>query len=249
VYAPRSGPAPPGKRRPAIVFVHGAGIMQNVLDGWTYYSRNFMFHTLLVERGFLVFEVDYRGSTGYGRDFRAGVMGHLGGRDLEDELAGVDYLRGRGDVDPERIGIYGGSYGGFMALMGLFQHPDVYASGAALRFVADWRSYHRGNPVYCRQRLGRPEDNPEAYRRSSPIEFASGLAGPLLLLHGVLDSNVPFQDCVRLVDALVAAGKKPELMIYPREDHGFTEAASWIDQYDRILEFFERTLMAPRDGA
>ena len=242
VYAPHGHR--PGQRHPAVVFVHGAGIQQNVLDGWTIYSPNFKFHHLLAGRGFLVFEVDYRGSTGYGRDFRGAVQGHLGGKDFDDELAGVDYLRGRGDVDPARIGIYGGSYGGFMALMGLFREPELFAAGAALRFVADWRSYHRGNPWYCRQRLGDPGKEPEAYRRSSPIEFADGLRGPLLLLHGVLDSNVPFQDCVRLVDRLVAAGKKPELMIYPREDHGFTEAASWIDQYERVLGFFERHLQA-----
>lgn len=240
VYAPRTNA--PGGRHPAVVFVHGAGIMQNVLDGWTIYSPNFKFHHLLAERGFLVFEVDYRGSTGYGRDFRGGVRGHLGGVDLEDELAGLDYLAARGGVDPARIGIYGGSYGGFMALMALFREPERFAAGAALRFVSDWRSYHRGNPWYCRQRLGEPEKEPEAYRRSSPIEFASGLTKPLLLLHGVLDSNVPFQDCVRLVDALLAAGKKPDLMIYPREDHGFTEAASWVDEYERILGFFERHL-------
>lgn len=240
VYPPRGGA--PGRRFPAVVFVHGAGIMQNVLDGWTIYSPNFKFHHLLAERGLLVFEVDYRGSTGYGREFRGAVQGHLGGKDLQDELAGVDYLRARGDVDMERIGIYGGSYGGFVALMALFQEPKVFAAGAALRFVADWRSYHRGNPWYCRQRLGDPQKDPEPYRRSSPIEFAGNLAKPLLLLHGVLDSNVPFQDCVRLLDALVAAGKRPELMIYPREDHGFTEAASWVDQYERVLEFFERHL-------
>ncbi len=241
--------APPGGRSPVVVFVHGAGIMQNVLDGWTQYSPNFKFHHLLAERGFVVFEVDYRGSTGYGREFRGAVQGHLGGKDLQDLLAGLDYLESTGKVDGARVGIYGGSYGGFLALMGLFTEPRRFAAGAALRFVADWRSYYRGNPWYTAQRLGKPEENPDAYRRSSPIDFATGLEDPLLLLHGVIDSNVPFQDCVRLVDALVAAGKRPELMIYPREDHGFTEPASWMDQYERVLAFFERHLRAPGPGA
>jgi dipeptidyl aminopeptidase/acylaminoacyl peptidase len=230
------------KRFPVVVFVHGAGIQQNVVQGWTNYSPNFKFATVLSNRGFAVFEVDYRGSTGYGRDFRTDVSGHLGGKDLEDELSAVDYLKTLPCVDPQRIGIYGGSYGGFMVEMALFQFPGTFAAGAALRPVADWSNYYRSNAYYCLQRLGVLEDQPEAYRRSSPINFAPSLQDPLLLLHGVLDSNVPFQDTVQLTDRLQYYGKPFELMIYPREDHTFTEAQNWIDQYSRILDFFMRHL-------
>jgi len=229
-------------RYPAVVFVHGAGIQQNVVEGWTYYSPNFKFATVLANHGFAVFEVDYRGSSGYGRDFRTGVAGRLGGKDLEDELAGVEFLKTLPFVDPGRIGIYGGSYGGFMAEMALFRSPGTYAAGAALRPVADWTNYYRSNPGYCLERLGKPEDHPEAYRVSSPINFSQGLRDPLLLLHGVLDSNVPFQDTVQLTDRLLRQGKTFELMIYPREDHSFTEPENWIDEYSRILDFFERHL-------
>src|SRR5262249_48872559 len=124
------------RRYPAVVFVHGAGIQQNVVEGWTIYSPNFKFATVLANRGFVVFEADYRGSTGYGREFRTDVQGHLGGKDLEDELSGVAFLKTLGYVDTDRIGIYGGSYGGFMTEMALFQHPEAFAAGAALRPVA-----------------------------------------------------------------------------------------------------------------
>jgi dipeptidyl aminopeptidase/acylaminoacyl peptidase len=241
LYQPSQEGTPPG-HRPVVIFVHGAGIQQNVVEGWTQYSPNFKFASVLVHRGFVVFEVDYRGSTGYGREFRTDVEGHLGGKDLEDELAGVDYLKTLPFVDPQRIGIYGGSYGGFMAELALFRNPEIFAAGAALRPVADWTNYYRSNVFYCMQRLGSPADHPEAYRISSPVNYAQGLQDPLLLLHGVLDSNVPFQDTVQLTDRLQRYGKPFELMIYPREDHTFTEPENWIDQYNRILDFFVRNL-------
>ena len=239
---PAKPEAAAAQKRPVVIFVHGAGIQQNVVQGWTNYSPNFKFATVLVNRGFVVFEVDYRGSSGYGRDFRTDVSGHLGGKDLDDILSGVDYLKTLPQVDTRRIGIYGGSYGGFMAEIALFRHPGVFAAGAALRPVADWANYYRSNIFYCTQRLGSLEDNPEAYRRSSPINFAEGLQDPILLLHGMLDSNVPFQDTVQLTDRLQRFGKSFELMIYPREDHTFTEPENWIDQYSRILDFFVRHL-------
>ncbi len=237
----------PHRRYPAVVFVHGAGILQNVVDGWSVYTPNFKFHTVLAQAGFAVFEVDYRGSLGYGRDFRAGVYMHLGGPDLDDEVAGLDYLSTLGWVDPARVGLYGGSYGGFMTLMALFTTPDRWACGAALRFVADWENYNRGNPWYCTQRLGLPEKHPEAYWRSSPIHFAGNLQKPLLLLHGMRDDNVHFQDAAQLVERLIRNGKQFDFMMYPRESHGFTAPASWIDEYGRIQEFFTQHL-APTAG-
>jgi dipeptidyl aminopeptidase/acylaminoacyl peptidase len=247
VYRPQ--PFEPGKRYPVVVFVHGAGSMQNVVDGWTVYSPNFKFHTVLAQKGYVVFEVDYRGSLGYGRDFRTGVYLHLGGKDLDDELAGVDYLKTLDFVDASRIGIYGGSYGGFMTLMALFQSPQTYAAGAALRSVSDWANYYRGNPWYTTQRLRTPESQPQAYYRSSPIHFAEGLQDPLLLLHGVRDDNVHFQDVAQLTERLIRLGKKFEIMIYPRESHGFVGPESWIDEYRRIEAFFDRTLAAAPPGA
>jgi dipeptidyl aminopeptidase/acylaminoacyl peptidase len=232
----------PAAKYPVVVFVHGAGYLQNVFRGWSYYHREYMFHTRLTQLGYVVYEVDYRGSAGYGRDYRAGVYLHLGGKDLTDELDGLEYLGGLGYIDPQRVGIYGGSYGGFMALMGLFL-SDKYACGAALRAVTSWENYYRHNPWYTEARLGKPEDQPEAYKISSPITYADSLKKPLLILHGMVDDNVFFQDAVQLIDKLQKSEKHFETMVYPSEAHSFSEPMSWYDEYSRIEEFFGRHLL------
>jgi dipeptidyl aminopeptidase/acylaminoacyl peptidase len=233
------------KKYPVVVFVHGAGYLQNVYRGWSYYSREYMFHHRLAQRGYVVFEVEYRGSAGLGRNFRTDVYMHLGGKDLDDEIDGLEYLKHLGYIDAGRVGIYGGSYGGFMALMGLFK-TDAYACGAALRAVTSWENYYRHNAWYTEARLGKPEDHPEEYRISSPITFADSLKRPLLLLHGMVDDNVFFQDAAQLVAKLQKAGKKFELMVYPDEGHSFGEPESWLDEYARIEEFFDRNLQKGR---
>ena len=225
---------------PAVIFVHGAGYLQNVHRGWSSYTREYLFHHLLMERGYLVLDIDFRASSGYGRDWRTGIYRHMGGKDLEDNIDGAKWLAAAHQVDPKRIGIYGGSYGGFIALMGLFTTPDVFASGAALRPVTDWAHYNHG---YTSNILNTPQDDPEAYRRSSPIYFAEGLKGALLICHGMIDVNVHFQDSVRLAQRLIELRKENwELAAYPLEDHTFVEPTSWADEYKRILKLFETTL-------
>jgi dipeptidyl aminopeptidase/acylaminoacyl peptidase len=218
----------PSRRVPAVVFVHGAGYLQNVTRSMTEYPVNMLFHHRLARLGFAVLDVDYRHSAGYGRKFRTDVYGFMGGKDLDDELAGVDYLASLGFVDVSRVGIYGGSYGGFMTLMALFTKPDVFACGAALRSVTDWRTY---NSWYTNARLGDPKKDAENYRRSSPIDHAEGLKKPLLLLHGIKDSNVFAQDTIRLIEKLIQLGKEFDAMLYPSQDHTFTDPESWIDEY------------------
>lgn len=234
------------KRYPCVVFVHGAGYLQNVYRGWSYYYREYMFNSYLVNKGYVVFEVDYRGSAGYGRTFRTDVHMHLGGRDLQDELDGVEYLKRLGYIDSTRIGMYGGSYGGFLPLMALFTSPDTYACAAVLRAVTSWENYYHHNPWYTEARLGTPEEHPDAYARSSPLTFAENLRKPLLILHGMMDDNVFFQDAAQLVEKLIRAGKDFELMAYPVEGHAFTEPESWYDEYRRIDEFFDRHLLPER---
>ena len=228
------------KNGAAVIFVHGAGYLQNVHKWWSSYFREYFFHNLLTDLGYTVLDIDYRGSAGYGRDWRTGIYRHMGGKDLSDQVDGANYLVKQHGVEAERIGIYGGSYGGFITLMALFNHGDVFASGAALRSVTDWAHYNHG---YTANILNTPEEDPIAFRRSSPIYFAEGLKGNLLIAHGMLDVNVHFQDVVRLSQRLIELKKDNwEMAVYPIEDHGFVTPSSWTDEYKRILKLFNTTL-------
>lgn len=228
------------KGGPAVLFVHGAGYLQNVYEGWSHYFREMMFNHLLMEKGYMVLDLDFRASAGYGKAWRTGIYRHMGGKDLDDNVDGVKWLVKTYGVDPRRVGLYGGSYGGFITLMAMFKEPDVFAAGAALRPVADWRNYHGG---YTSPILNNPQDDPQAYQVSSPINFVEGLKGALLICHGMVDTNVHFQDSVRVTERLIELGKKNwTLAPYPVEDHAFTRPESWTDEYSRILDLFERTI-------
>ena len=226
----------------AVLFVHGAGYLQNAHRWWSSYVREYQFHNLLADRGYVVLDLDYRASAGLGRDWRAAVHRHMGGRDLQDYVDASRWVGEAFGIEPERVGIYGGSYGGFLTLMALFTEAEHFGAGAALRSVTDWAHY---NDTYTRNILGTPVEDPEAYRRSSPIEFAAGLEDPLLMAHGLIDDNVQPQDIFRLSQRLIELRKTGwELALYPVEPHGFTEPSSWADEYRRILELFERTVSA-----
>jgi dipeptidyl aminopeptidase/acylaminoacyl peptidase len=233
---------PAGARRggPGVVFVHGAGYLQNVDRKWSTYYHEYMFHHILMERGFTVIDVDYRGSAGYGRDWRTAIYDHMGGKDLDDIVDAAKYLAADQGVDPKKIGLYGGSYGGFITLMAMFTQPGAFAAGAALRPVSDWAYYNHG---YTSDILNLPQSDPDAYRKSSPIYFAQGLQGALLICHGMVDTNVEFQDTVRLVQRLIELHKENwDLAVYPVENHGFVQPSSWADEYKRILKLFEKNL-------
>ncbi len=224
----------------AVIFVHGAGYAQNVHNWWSSYFREYMFHHVLASRGYVVLDIDYRASAGYGRDWRTAIYRHMGGRDLADQVDGSRYLTKNFDIPPERVGIYGGSYGGFMTLMALFTAPKSFGAGAALRSVTDWAHYNHG---YTGRILNLPQDDSIAYRQSSPIYFAEGLEDPLLMAHGMVDTNVNFADIVRLTQRLIELGKRNwQLAVFPVEDHGFLVPSSWTDEYRRILELFERNI-------
>ena len=240
LYTPEMVGAKRDPKAPAVVFVHGAGYLQNAHKFWSSYYREYMFHHLLASRGYVVLDPDYRASAGYGRDWRTAVYRWMGGHDLNDVVDGAGYLVKSHKVNAKRIGVYGGSYGGFITLMGLFTSPDTFAAGAALRPVTDWAHY---NHQYTSNILNEPQSDADAYRKSSPIYFAEGLKAPLLIAHGMVDVNVHFQDSVRLAQRLIELGKEDwELAVYPVEDHGFVEATSWADEYKRILKLFETHL-------
>ncbi|HEX6200320.1 MAG TPA: prolyl oligopeptidase family serine peptidase, partial [Thermoanaerobaculia bacterium] len=223
---------------PAAVFIHGAGYLQDAYDGWSYYFREHMFHELLARRGWVSISMDYRGSAGYGRDWRTAIYRHMGGPEVEDLADGVAWLARTKNVDPARVGVYGGSYGGFLTLMALFQEPGLFAAGASWRPVTDWAHY---NHPYTSNILNTPDIDPEAYERSSPIEHAEGLADPLVIIHGMQDDNVLFQDTVRLAQRLIELEKEDWwVAMYPIEPHAFQEPESWLDAMRRILALFER---------
>jgi dipeptidyl aminopeptidase/acylaminoacyl peptidase len=225
---------------PAVIFVHGAGYLQNVHRWWSSYFREYMFHHFLMEHGYVVLDVDYRASAGYGRDWRTAIYRHMGGIDLDDQVDAATWLASDVGVNPKQIGVYGGSYGGFITLMAMFTRPGVFAAGAALRPVTDWAHY---NDEYTSDILNTPQEDPQAYRQSSPIYFANGLEGELLICHGVVDTNVHYQDTVRLVQRLIELRKEHwNVAFYPVENHGFVEPTSWADEYKRIFALFERTL-------
>jgi len=241
VYARIYRPKKEVKNGAAVQFVHGAGYLQNAHNWWSGYYREYMFNNMLCDLGYTVIDIDYRASKGYGRDFRTSIYQHMGGADLEDQLLGKQYLVENEGIDPNKVGIYGGSYGGFISIMALLTKPNEFKCGAAVRSVTDWAHY---NHEYTSNILNTPELDSTAYRKSSPIYFADGLQNKLLILHGMVDDNVQFQDVVRLNQRFIELGKTNfQMALYPIEPHGFKETSSWVDEYTRILNLFNEQLL------
>lgn len=245
---PGYNPADPNQKpRPAVVYIHGSGYATSVLKQWgSYQELRFVFNNYLAHDGYVVLEMDYRGSTNYGRDWRSGVYLNMGGPDLEDVLGGVEYLRSLKNIDMSRIGIWGWSYGGFMTAMAMFRAPATFKAGAAFSGVYDWRNYNAG---YTDERLTSPAENPEAFERSSPIHFSSQLQNHLLILHGIADNNVLFQDAVQLSEKLIHEGKSFEESFYPEESHAYLRGESLRDAFGRVSNFFDRYLKENQGSA
>jgi dipeptidyl aminopeptidase/acylaminoacyl peptidase len=229
-----------GRKWPAVFFIHGAGYATSVLKQWgSYQEFRYVFNSYLANQGYVVMDLDYRGSSGYGRDWRSGVYLHMAGPDLDDVLGAAAYLEGLGNIDMRRLGIWGVSYGGFMTNAAMLLAPGLFRAGSSWASVNDWENY---NSWYTRQRLNTPARNPEAFRRSSPVLFSSRLEGRLLIVHGMGDSNVLFQDAVQLAEKLIQEGKDFSQIYYPQEDHGFVRDETWIDACRRTAEWFDRHL-------
>lgn len=240
VYYPADYDPNRAEKYPAVVFIHGAGYLQNAHSGWSNYQREFMFHTFLTQQGYVVLDLDYRGSKGYGRDWRTAVYRQMGTPEVEDLIDVVNWAGQSANVDTDRVGTYGGSYGGFLTFMALFKEPGLFKAGAALRPVSDWAHYNTG---YTSNILNLPDDDPIAYRRSSPLYFTEGLEDALLINSPMVDDNVFFQDSVRVVQRLIEHEKEDfETAIYPVEPHGFRQPSSWLDEYRRIYKLFESNL-------
>ncbi len=241
VWAALFRPDRPHPERAAVVHVHGGGYRQFAHRGWSVYgyALHLGFINYLVQEGYTVLDFDYRGSAGFGRDYRTDIARAMGINDTDGAVAAARYLTREHGIDSTRIGIYGVSYGGFLTLMSQFRYPGVFAAGIARAAVTDWSHY---SDQWTSRILGVPHEDPEAYRRSSPIYYADGLQDHLLITHGLVDDNVHFQDAARLVQRLIELGKNFEVMYYPVEPHTIQSEASRYDYVRRAAGFFDRHL-------
>ena len=228
------------RKNPALVWIHGSGSDQNFL-GWHPGSYR-MYYSLcqyFAQQGYVILTPDYRGSSGYSRDWSTGVHMGVGVNDTADVAAGADYLKTLSYVDPDRIGVFGLSYGGFLTLQAMTVDPTLWRAGINVAGVVDWATYGAG---YTTPRLGTPVENPDIYNVSAPILHMDKLVRPLLVLHGTNDRNVSFADSLRLFDVLIKLGKSFESQIYPGEIHFFRRAIVLKDAWKRAEEFFDRQL-------
>jgi dipeptidyl-peptidase-4 len=228
----------PAKKYPVIVYTYGGPHAQVVAKAW---SRHDYFHAYMAQRGYLVFSLDNRGSSGRGRAWEEAISKRLGENELDDQVAGVNYLKSLPYVDGERIGIWGWSYGGYMTLMALFNAPDAFRAGAAVAPVSDWRLY---DSIYTERYMKLPEDNAEGYEASAPITHADRLEGGLLVLHGDADDNVHVQNSVALARKLIDAGKDFDLVLFPQKEHSIHGTADRLLLYRKMAAFFDRELKA-----
>jgi dipeptidyl aminopeptidase/acylaminoacyl peptidase len=226
----------------AVLHIHGGGYRQFSHRGWSVYGYADHLGALnhLVGLGFTVLDFDYRGSAGFGRDYRTDIYRSMGMKDIDGMVTAVEYLKENHGIDEKRVGVYGISYGGFATLMALFRYPGVFSAGVANASVTDWAHY---NHNWTRRILNLPYEDEEAYRCSSPIYYADGLADPLLIVHGLIDDNVQFQDAARLVQKLIELEKEFEVMYYPTERHVIETETSRFDYLKRLKAFFEKHLL------
>jgi dipeptidyl-peptidase-4 len=222
-----------GGKHPAIVRIHGAGYSQSNRKAWG--GTTYLFHVLMARQGYYVLDVEYRGSRGYGRKWRTDVYLNMGGPDLQDSITGADYLRALPDVDSNRVGIWGWSYGGYVTNMAMLAEPDSFNAGVAVAPVNVLANY---DTHWTEERMGRPQDHEDAYRKGSPLTYVKGLKNPLLMIHGLRDDNVHAQDTMLLADALIKAGKDFDMMLYPEGKHGIRSDASRIHLFKKIRKFF-----------
>ncbi len=226
----------PNKKYPAVLSCVYANSAKNC---WTWIWNHYM----SAVEGYVVMTVDFRASYGYGDDFHTGYFRKLGVIDVEEAVSAAQYLKSLGYVDPDRLGIWGWSYGGFLTNMVMFNAPGVFKAAVAVAPVNDWRNY---NEWYTRQRLGLPEEEEEIYEKTSPLYRAEGLQGHLLLIHGMQDDNVLFQDTVQLVQKLLEANKDFDVMFYPKDDHSIRRDESRKDVMRRIADYFLQHLGGPQ---
>lgn len=224
-----------GRKYPAIVMVYGGPGAQEVHNAW----KGLGWEQALAHKGFVIWQLDNRGSTGRGHRFEAAIYRNLGASELKDQKEGIDYLIAQGFVDPGRIGMYGWSYGGYMTLFTVTHAPGLIKAAVAGAPVTNWRNY---DTIYTERYMGLPEENAEGYRASSPVESADRMQGTkLLMLHNLEDDNVHFQNTLQMADALERAGKQFSMVVYPQRTHHVSGAA-YRQSLETMTAFFEENL-------
>jgi dipeptidyl aminopeptidase/acylaminoacyl peptidase len=233
----------PGDRRPAAIFLHG-GSRRQMLLGFhysPYYHNAYAMNQCLASRGYIVLSLNYRSGIGYGMEFREALRyGAAGASEFQDVLGAGLYLRGRAEVDPKRIGLWGGSYGGYLTAMGLSRASDLFAAGVDIHGVHDWNVVIRNF-----DRSYDPARRPDAARlafESSPMASIRGWRSPVLLIHGDDDRNVPFSETLTLAEALRGQGVPFEQLIFPDEVHSFLRYRSWVRAFEAAAAFFDKHL-------
>jgi dipeptidyl-peptidase 4 len=227
----------PNRKYPVVVYQYGGPHAQVVRDAWA--GSNFLWNELMAEKGFVIFIVDNRGTAGRGHDFETPIYHHFGSVELADQLAGVKWLSKQPYIDSMRVGIWGWSFGGYMTCEAMLRGGDVFKAGFAGAPVTDWRRY---DTIYTERYMGTPQENAEGYRDASPVNFAAGLKGKLLIAHATGDDNVHFANSVALQEKLVQAQKYAEFLIYADRGHGISDSAARIHIFNRATQFFVENL-------
>ncbi len=222
------------KKYPVIVNVYGGPHSQSVRNSW---AGGVSMDQVLAHKGYIVWQLDNRGTSGRGHKFEAAVSRNLGTKEVEDQKDGIRHLISLGFADPKRVGIQGWSYGGYMTIRALLMAPDVFSCGVAGAPVTDWHNY---DTIYTERYMGLPSENVEGYKRSSNVQAAGNLKGKLLIAHNLQDDNVLFQNTVQMVDALERANKQFELMVYTNKSHGLARGRNHFNEL--TASFFERCL-------
>ncbi len=231
----------PSRKYPVLVYLYGGPHVQLVRDMWQ--GANFLWNEMMAEKGFVIFTLDNRGSAGRGHAFETAIYHRFGEAELADQLAGVNWLKKQPYVDGERIGVWGWSFGGYLACLAMLRAGDIFKAGFAGAPVTDWRFY---DTIYTERYMGTPQENPEGYRDSSPVNYASGLRGKLLIAHASGDDNVHFGNTLALADKLVDAQKYAEFLIYAGRGHGISDPPARIHVFHRAMQFFIENLAPTR---
>ncbi len=237
ILLPTDGPMMAHGKAPMILNPYGGPGAQTVRDAWG--GAGYYFDCILARQGFAVLHIDNRGMANRGKTFAAALRHNFGQVELADQIAAAKQaLQQFPEIDGNRLGFWGWSYGGYFTVYAM-THSDMFKSGVAVAPVTDWRLY---DSIYTERYMGLPKDNADAYKNSSPVNFAADLKGNLLEVHGTSDDNVHFQNTVQMVNAFINSGKQFELMIYPRKTHGIAGKEARTHLFHLIDNHFEETL-------